>query len=106
MASNLKDLNEHLKTSSYIGGHFSPTILDCRVLSSIRENENLSEYSNVSRWARHIQSFDAIEQSKFGLPPPLKLQQPQDLKSRVRPECELNTDTFFVIFTKFVASSY
>ena len=87
MASNLKDLNEQLMTSSYIGGHFSPTILDCQVLSSLNENENLSEFAHVFRWARHIQSFDAVERSNFDPSPSLELQQPQDLKSRVRRVC-------------------
>ena len=87
MASNLKDLNEHLMASSYIGGHFSPTSLDCQVLDSLNKNESMSEFVPVSRWASHIQSFDAAERSNFDPSPSLVLQQPQGLKSRVRSVC-------------------
>ena len=87
MASNLKDLNEHLMASSYIGGHFSPTTLDCQVLDSLNKNENLSDFVHVSRWASHIQSFDTIERSNFDQSPSLVLQKPQGLKSRVRNVC-------------------
>ena len=72
-------------TSSYIGGHFSPTLLDTKVLSSLSNcQSDLSKYIHLSRWLRHIQSFDAIERSKFDSSPTLQLDQPQDLKSRVR----------------------
>ena len=87
MASNLKDLNEHLMAFSYIGGHFSPTTLDCQVLNSLNKNENLSEFVHVSRWASHIQSFDTIERSNFDQSSSLVLQKPQGLKSRVRNVC-------------------
>ena len=84
MVANLKDLNEHLMTSSYIGGNFSPTILDCQVLNSLTDVSKLSEYPHISRWLSHIQSFDESERSKFDQNPSLQINQPQDLKSRVR----------------------
>ena len=87
MVGNLKDLNDHLMTSSYIGGQFSPTILDCQVLNSLNDHSKLSEFPHISRWVSHIQSFNKIERSNFDQAPALQINQPQDLKSRVRRRC-------------------
>ena len=104
MANNLKDLNEHLMTSSYIGGHFSPTLLDSQVLASLSNcQSDLSKYIHLSRWLRHIQSFDAVERSKFDSTPTLQLDQPQDLKSRVRKECVC---VFCLISTHVISTYY
>ena len=74
-------------TSSYIGGQFSPTILDCQVLNSLNDHSKLSEFPHISRWVSHIQSFNKIERSNFDQAPVLQINQPQDLKSRVRRRC-------------------
>ena len=95
MVGNLKDLNDHLMTSSYIGGQFSPTILDCQVLNSLNDHSKLSEFPHISRWVSHIQSFNKIERSNFDQAPALQINQPQDLKSRVRRRCK---NSFFSDF--------
>ena len=97
LVGNLKDLNDHLMTSSYIGGQFSPTILDCQVLNSLNDHSKLSEFPHISRWVSHIQSFNKIERSNFDQAPALQINQPQDLKSRVRRRCMWRFRIFFFL---------
>ena len=106
MVGNLKDLNDHLMTSSYIGGQFSPTILDCQVLNSLNDHSELSEFPHISRWVSHIQSFNKIERSNFDQAPALQINQPQDLKSRVRRRCMWRFRNLFLVILLYLVEFF
>ena len=67
IVNDLQALDDQLLTSSYIGGHFSPTCLDSQVFTALssRGQQNLSSYLHLSRWFAHIQSYDEIERRDF-----------------------------------------
>jgi len=61
---DLNDLNKQLIDFSYLNGHFSPTSVDCKVFNHV-QSLDLSEFPNLSRWFRHIQSFAQAERDSF-----------------------------------------
>ena len=67
LATNLNDLNDRLSTRSYIGDEPWPTTLDSSVFDQMvsKNSVNLSSFPNVSRWFKHIQSYDKTEQKSF-----------------------------------------
>uniref|UniRef100_A0A3Q0KDY8 Elongation factor 1-beta, putative n=1 Tax=Schistosoma mansoni TaxID=6183 RepID=A0A3Q0KDY8_SCHMA len=78
-ASSLKKLDDYLLTRSYISG-FQPTQADVSTFIAL-EKSSLSDFGNISRWYRHIDSFGA-ERKKFPAaqesanPEPAKCTQP------------------------------
>lgn len=61
--TQLSTLDTHLKTHSYVCGH-QPSKSDSILATSIGQNGvDLSTYVHVSRWFRHIGSFDHCELS-------------------------------------------
>ncbi|CAH8578780.1 unnamed protein product [Schistosoma rodhaini] len=65
-ASALKKLDDYLLTRSYISG-FQPTQADVSTFIAL-EKSSLSDFGNISRWYRHIDSFGA-ERKKFPAAP-------------------------------------
>ena len=48
-------------TCSYIGGHYLPTHLDVQVLDKLDKANVAKDYVHLSRWIRHIESFERSE---------------------------------------------
>ncbi|KAG8908816.1 Translation elongation factor 1 beta [Tulasnella sp. 403] len=54
--SDLKQLEEHLATRSYIDG-YTPSQADVGVYNSVGSAPSASEYPNAARWYKHIASY-------------------------------------------------
>jgi len=56
--SDLKQLEEHLATRSYIQG-YTPSQADVGVYNALKTPPSASEYPHVARWYTHIKSWEA-----------------------------------------------
>jgi len=56
--SDLKQLEEHLSTRSYVEG-YTPSQADVGVFTSLKTAPSASEYPHVARWYEHIKSWEA-----------------------------------------------
>ncbi|CAE6380541.1 unnamed protein product [Rhizoctonia solani] len=56
--SDLKQLNEHLATRSYVEG-YTPSQADVGVLKSVGSTPDKSTYPHAARWYNHIKSYEA-----------------------------------------------
>ena len=62
----MKDIDEVLKTTSYIGGWYpSKKDVDLYNLCRIHENGGFGDWVNLMRWYNHIKSFSSEECSIF-----------------------------------------
>ena len=67
LLKNLEALDNQLTEFSYIGGHYTPTSLDKQAFDVLKaENGHFSSsFVSLSRWYRHIESFDLVERQNF-----------------------------------------
>jgi len=56
--SDLKDLEQHLSTRSYVEG-YEPSQADVGVYNALRSAPSASEYPHAARWYQHITSYKA-----------------------------------------------
>mmetsp|Transcript_128627 Transcript_128627/g.274463 ORF Transcript_128627/g.274463 Transcript_128627/m.274463 type:complete len:1285 (-) Transcript_128627:164-4018(-) len=63
--SDLKKLDEHLSTRSYIEGGPTPTASDARQLTATPGNVDGEKFPHVARWRSHINFFPAERRAKW-----------------------------------------
>ncbi|KAG8746925.1 Translation elongation factor 1 beta [Ceratobasidium sp. 414] len=63
--SNLKQLDEHLSTRSYVEG-YTPSQADVGVFKSVGSAPDKATYPNAARWYAHIKSYEAEHASLPG----------------------------------------
>ncbi|CCO31043.1 Elongation factor 1-beta Short=EF-1-beta [Rhizoctonia solani AG-1 IB] len=63
--SDLKQLNEHLATRSYVEG-YTPSQADVGVLKSVGSAPDKATYPHAARWYSHIKSYEAEWDSLSG----------------------------------------
>merc|ERR1712032_1552807 len=61
---DLKKLDDHLSTRSYVAGGHMPTAADAAQLGAIQLNVS-EDYPHAARWQRHISSFSPAQRAKW-----------------------------------------
>jgi len=62
---DLKALNEHLSTRSYVAGGYCPSSGDATQFDATPEIVSAEQYPHVARWRRHILSFSPEQRGKW-----------------------------------------
>ena len=86
LSENPNDLNDHLSLRSYIGDDVWPTNLDLNVFLLIESKKefDFSKYTHISRWFRHIKSYNESEKKEFPISKMSQNNSKDSISKRVR----------------------